>query len=436
VIAPQPWRLEELLGASTTRCSPNSTITSITGATSQPLVLAPIRLLAIDSDLHLNQTVKIRATVAAACVVAITLSNQPARAVSSQIPVPKLVAGVGSVNASWSRVGNASSYTLLDGRGKVACTTKSTSCIVRLTDPLAIRFRLQVSSNGSSATGSWSRLITPRLVFLLAGQSNATGVESFAIEPGTKVDYFKKPYASPADLASKINWFPWTMQPEPGSTWQPLKTPQYEKSDTFRQWPIFGPEVGFARQMWKIAQRPVYIIKSTYPGASLSDHWAPSANLYQLTVSSTMSRLQTDAKRGDVDVLGGVIFYQGEADMAEPVNAPQFGSNLNSFLDALTRDLPFMGTPAVVFAVPSLSAYITRQELAGNCGVCEQLRVGEAEVRAAFFNLTREDLRFALVDTDKLPRRSPGAIHLHAASELQLGAEIATSMATLLGLQP
>ena len=75
-----------------------------------------------------------------------------------------------------------------------------------------------------------ARVVSHRALVLLAGQSNATGWESYAIDPTTHVNYLAPPYANAADARSTISWMPWTGYPRAtggGATGQvPLDTPQ------------------------------------------------------------------------------------------------------------------------------------------------------------------------------------------------------------------
>jgi hypothetical protein len=61
--------------------------------------------------------------------------------------------------------------------------------------------RSPTTSDGSlKPTASTRRPPVPRLLLIVAGQSNATGLQSYAIDPVTKVNYFASTYTNGADF--------------------------------------------------------------------------------------------------------------------------------------------------------------------------------------------------------------------------------------------
>ena len=60
--------------------------------------------------------------------------------------------------------------------------------------------------------------LAPRLVLVVAGQSNADGFGSYRVDPVTKTNYLAAPYLNGADAHDLLTWLPWSQLPQPGGT--------------------------------------------------------------------------------------------------------------------------------------------------------------------------------------------------------------------------
>ena len=186
--------------------------------------------------------------------VALTAALPMSQAKAATISAPRVVPDVGSVRVSWKTIDGAISYSVETGRQANLCVTTSLSCRVSLHSADPVRFRLRAVTRTRVSVSSWSYTVTPRLLVVVAGQSNALGQESYVVDPSSKVNYFGPAFRNTADKVSHIAWLPWWTQKSPTTAWQPLTTPQYLMSDSGRTSPIFGPEIGLARKIWADTQ--------------------------------------------------------------------------------------------------------------------------------------------------------------------------------------
>ena len=209
---------------------------------------------------------------------------------------------------------------------------------------------------GTSVPSALTAAVPTRLVLITAGQSNATGWESYAVDPKTGIDYLAAPFTNGADAADLITWMPWGIRKGLGATPVPLDTPQ-PKSPTQA---IFGPELGLARQLWADRQVPLTIIKAPCPGTSLAVNWNPAVTtghppdaLYMRLVAKVLATLAADAHAGTLDVLGGVYWFQGESDIKNAANAASYQGNLATLIGRLRNDLPLAPSAPIVVPAPA-----------------------------------------------------------------------------------
>lgn len=355
------------------------------------------------------------------------------RASAATIAAPRVVADVGSVLVSWKPVNGATLYSVESGRDLHLCVTKSLSCRVTLHTAQPVRFRLRVTTTTDELLSGWSYTVTPHLVVVVAGQSNALGQESYVVDPSNKTNYFGPRFRSVADSTSRISWLPWWTQRPPTSSWQALATPQYLRSDTGRTQPIFGPEIGLARQIWSDSRTPIWVIKGAFPYTSLAVEWKPGGGLYSALTKSVVDRMRADARTGTVDVLGAVYWYQGENDALVTDFAASYEANLNQLLDSFGRDLPFMNGPAFILAKPSIDAWVGVRERSTACADCQQLRLNDALVRTSIDRVAVSRHDTTVVDTFDLERTTV-QIHISNRGELELGSRLAKASEAVLGL--
>jgi hypothetical protein len=277
------------------------------------------------------------------------------------------------------------------------------------------------------------------MVMVLAGQSNATGFESYAVDPDTGINYLAAPYANGADANDLITWESWDVLQGDGANPVPLDTTQsIESGQSVVN--VFGPEIGIGRQLWNDQARPVTFIKTAYAGTDLGFDWSPHGSgtapngLYPAMVARVKSVMSADAANGQFDVLGGFYWYQGEADASRVKDAKNYQANLKAFIKAVRSDLPIAPTAPFVIAKEDCTAYFAFEYNAGevNSATLASLQTGNSEVRAADDWAAAHLPSVVEVDSLNLPRSAPFYIHLTNVSELTIGQEMATVSEPLL----
>jgi len=378
----------------------------------------------------------------AASVALMAMGTVSAFAVSRTVSTPvtptnvRAKPGVATITVRWQgRNKTGVTYTVTSvpvGKGCVVVSGRS--CTIPITDSTPWRFQVTASIGSlSSAKSALTPVVPHRTLLILAGQSNATGAESYAIDPTTGIDYLKAPHTNGADMVSTIGWLPWLVNPQKGHTRDgqvPLDSPQTLIGSTGRAVQIFGPEIGWARQVYVDTGLPVSVVKAAFPATSLPQ-WLPSAtsNLFQQMVTRVTSTMAADAKAGQLDTIGAFAFYQGEGDAGAPLSAASYSANLDAFIAGLRADLPANGSAPIVLVKESFAELISTWQANGSCGTtvnCTAASTGDAWVRAADDWATANLAHVVEVDTLGLPRFN-SLIHLTTTSELTIGQEIATA---------
>jgi len=276
----------------------------------------------------------------------------------------------------------------------------------------------------ASCTSDPAGSVTHRNLVVVAGQSNAMGIGSFAIDPVTGINYLDPPYATPADTTDPLYWIVgWVKQPPAGSI-NNLDTPQVNVYNP-AQGAHFGPEVGLARQAYADSPVPITIVKSTWPDNSLASGWNPSVpnGIYTKTIAMVKSRISTDSLNGQIDTIIGFYWYQGESDAISTAYSSSYRVNLTNLITHVRLDL---GSVRFVIAKESIAEVIASKQMAGICPDpdCAIEVAGDKAVRAAddWAVANRNDVRE--VDSLGLPRWTDH-MHLTNQSELTLGALLA-----------
>jgi hypothetical protein len=342
--------------------------------------------------------------------------------------------GVATITVSWhgpNKTGVTYTVTSVPA-GKGCVVVSGRRCTIPVTDSTPWRFQVTASLGSlSSAASALTSVVPHRTLLILAGQSNATGADSYAIDPTTGSDYMKAPYTNGADKVSTIGWLAWLVNPEKGHARDgqvPLDSPQTEIGSTGQAVQIFGPEIGWARQVYVDTGLPVSVIKTAMPATNLPQ-WLPSAtfDLFPQMVARLTSSMAADAKAGQLDTIGAFAIYQGEGDAGDPTLADSYQVNLSAFIAGLRSDLPANGSTPIVLVRESLADLISVWQAFGTCGTtenCTAVAIGDAEVRAADAWAAAHIPHVIEVDTLGLPRFD-GLIHLTNTSELTVGQEIA-----------
>ena len=353
--------------------------------------------------------------------------------------------GVATITVSWrSPHETGVTYTVSSvPTGKGCVVVALASCTIPVTESTPWRYQVTASIGSLSSTASALTPVVPhRTLAVLAGQSNATGAQSYAVDAATGINYLAAPYTDGADTTSTIGWMPWLVNPVKGheETGQvALDTPQLEIGSNGKPVHIFGPEIGWARQIYADTGQSVSVIKTAFPNTSLAGYWLPSipGGLFSQMITTVTSTMAADARQGQLDTIGAFAWYQGESDAEDPTMAPDYQTNLSAFIIALRSDLPADPTTPIVLVKESLASLISFWETFGSCGTtenCTSVAVGDAEVRAADDWAGANLAHVIEVDTLGLPRFD-GLIHLTNTSELAIGEKIAMASDRLMPWQ-
>jgi hypothetical protein len=249
-------------------------------------------------------------------IVTTLLTRAPAYATARPAPPTHVTVTVvtGGVRVTWSKSAAATSYTVTAQPGGTVCTVKtlilkgtiavSTLALLRYTVTTTTR------AGATSAPSALSTTITPHMTLVIAGQSNAMGAESYAIDPTTGTNYFGPDYTNGGDTADRLFYSECYAQAPQSSYQNSLDTPQIWNSPLgVRQ--FFGPKIGLARTVYNDTHAPATITKVAYAATSLATNWNPASTtgLYAQIVELINSRLATDADAGQLDVVAGFYWY-------------------------------------------------------------------------------------------------------------------------------
>lgn len=304
--------------------------------------------------------------------------------------------------AAWSGLAGAASHS---SHSKTPPTTTTTTTVAPPTGPTNV-------------------------LLIVAGQSNAMGVESYATDPYTGVDYLAPPYTNGADDSDQLVWTPSDIL-NSSLTPVPLDTPQTVTFPGYNPSQIFGPEIGIARQLYTDLGLSATIVKVTYEGISLATDWSPSGaglDMFPELISTVQGQIASDAANGITDVIGGFYWYQGESDATNKQDAANYKMNLKRFILAVRSNLP-MGTAPFVIAQESIDPLVNVDVAEGLCTAkqCKAILQENAKIRNADVAMQTLLPDVVTVDTSDLARMPDTGLHLTNLSELTLGARMATA---------
>jgi hypothetical protein len=244
-------------------------------------------------------------------------------------------------------------------------------------------------------------------IVVVAGQSNALGAQSYVKDPTTHQDIFTDATRSPADTAVHLMWIETGVHTS-GAVPVPLDTLQHLPHAPS---PVFGPEVGLARQLYADGQprRPdlIALVQRVHQAVA----WA-SSHGYDPTIV-------------------GFYWMQGEADASKAAWAADYSKNLKLFMQEMRTDLPLGATTPFVIGQIDLADYISYEQAHGLCTTttCSSETLWNKEVMKAQDAAASSDV--FVTSTSLLPR-VPDYIHLSDASELSLGTSFANMSAQYL----
>jgi carbohydrate esterase-like sialic acid-specific acetylesterase len=365
----------------------------------------------------------------ASLVMSLSLVPCAASAAPTKLPAPTNVsvsARVGEVIVSWKQLASSFvTYTVTSLPPGEGCqVVDAPTCAIPIDSLADARFIVTASTASSvSAASTATPPITTKLLLVVAGQSNATGTHSYAVDPLTGIRYLSSPFTNGADTYAKLAWSEPGVKAPPRAGWVPLDTPQLVGTKQ-----VFGPEIGLARQLYADTGRSVRIVKVAAGGTSLAFGWNPQrpGGLFDMLRRLVWSQMSLDAASGTVDVLDGVYWYQGESDATRPAWAAAYREHLQNFIAAVRSGLPLVPGAPFVVAKESSAAYIAylQARRSDSRSALEQYAADDALVRAADDWAGANLQHVIVVDTVGLPRVAPG-IHLRNTAELRLGKDLA-----------
>jgi|GEM_PF-608612 len=358
---------------------------------------------------------------------------------------PTVTPGIETLKVVWSApsggVGVVRYQVSSSPRATKSCTTTALTCTFSgIRDATAWRFAVRYKTvTGWSPFSSYSDVVPHRSLVIVAGQSNAVGLGSVALNHGVNL---LTSTATSADRAVKLAWDqPFDANPNPVglSSSGPVKlsTPQ------LRSWgapgqigaTYFGPELGIARDLYIGGVSDLVVLKVAASGTTLVAAPAPWAartgTLYQRLVADAHELMATEAAHGISLTVGGVVWYQGESDAAPGV-APYYLGALQDFLGDLHTDLGEGSTTPTVLVKEEMG-YSLYEQLVDHVITPQVFEAGEAanqQVRSADDFEALHVGHVATVDTDGLPRVID-EVHLTDHAELSLGYEVGNQLLAL-----
>jgi hypothetical protein len=206
-------------------------------------------------------------------------------------------------------------------------------------------------------------------VYLIAGQSNATGQGYTKNLPASFVVAAKVQLFHSAEIVSGAA----------ALTWIPLRHAS-EAPDAAGE--RFGPELGFGNAIQSLYEkRRIAIIKHAKSATNLVQQWAPGANAddsehfgpeFKTFVDTVDLGLQGLRDKGLMPLVRGMLWQQGEADADLGGSAAaQYGQNLATFIGRVRQQ---WAVPDMLFVYGYV--YPASNEGSGR----DQVRLGEANV--------------------------------------------------------
>jgi hypothetical protein len=257
-------------------------------------------------------------------------------------------------------------------------------------------------------------------ILVVAGQSNALGYQSYVIDPTTHKDVFTESH-SPADTKALIMWTE-SGVPSSGATPVPLDTLQDLQGAPS---PVFGPEVGLARDLWADGHHNLLIVKVAFSGSSLADDWQPDAADFGALVSRVQEAEAWAGSHGWTPTVAAFYWMQGETDAMSASMASSYGTNLKGFLKNVRQQLALSDEVPFVIGEIDLSDFITYEQQRHECTTptCSAERRWNSEVMTAQRKAAAKLVY--VTSTARFPRFDK-FIHLSDSGELSLGRAFAT----------
>jgi hypothetical protein len=272
------------------------------------------------------------------------------------------------------------------------------------------------------AASASPRTTLPRLdVLIVAGQSNALGYQSYVVDPKTHKDVFTDSSRSPAD--SRV-LFMWTESGVASSGASPVRldTPQRLQGAPS---PVFGPEVGLARNLYAAGHHHLLVVKVAFSGSSLAVDWQPGQPDYQALLMRVAQATSWATANGWDPSIAGIYWVQGETDAMTASWAAGYKANILQFMHNVRGALAVGAKTPFVLAETDIADYINYELAHKQCGTptCSAEKHWNGEVMAAQAACASKYVYVA--PTASLPRVED-FLHLSDAAELRLGKTFGT----------
>ena len=268
-------------------------------------------------------------------------------------------------------------------------------------------------------------------IFVVAGQSNATGYDSNAgqLPALWQASQPNVLYAGEQDNA--VNWNNLTAPTEPSSFGR-----------IFQNLAGFGPELSLGKTISDgLPGTPtVGIVKYSQNGANLANGfdnfnagWAPTpvdpftqANIYTYMKNRVNTSLTVlpQQKPGVTGKVSAFFWMQGEADAAQGRTTAQYQQDLINFIAQVRIDFNDPKLPFIFGLINNADVVET------GSGPIEVSGAGSAAIRRAQVNVANLIPNAFLVNTDGFERMSNDIIHFDSVGELQLGTAFANAYLT------
>ena len=338
--------------------------------------------------------------------------------------------GVGWLTVSWDPPSNSAGATLhyavrTEPRGRTCATTALSCRFDHIDDATPWRFTVTAANGAGQGPGSPLTFAFRHLtVVVVAGQSNAIGLESYAINPQHH-NVLTTGAVAAAARHTLIDWVE-SGVPSSGLAPVPLTTPQ-----VFTGSPIFGPEMGIASTLYQDNRRDLLVVKVAFAGTSLATDWTASGPLYKSLITETRAALSWAADDWWSATVAAVYWVQGETDAEHAGMAASYARHLTALIHEVRANLSLSPRTPFVLGGIDVARYVAYKAQHHQCSAaaCRLELAGNATVRAAEQQIARTVAFCYLVDTSTLARHPTQYLHLTDVAELRLGAELASASA-------
>ena len=251
-------------------------------------------------------------------------------------------------------------------------------------------------------------------VVIVAGQSNATGSESFLLDAPAPL---KRDLDSLLGIPALIDETTLGHPARPLPHVSTLLAPQYSAGQR-----IFGPELSLADTLAAHGHTNTFMLKDTTPGSNLSRDWNPTATsgprLYARLLADLDTVRRYATRRGQTVRVVALVWVQGESDSVNRQVATGYQRRLFDLIAHLRHDV--ISTGRIVIVATDVSRTIPFLRFIGGCKPsCDQVLSANSMVRRAQVAAGRLP-GVTVIDSFEMEHR-PDFLHLDASGEDELG---------------